>query len=571
MNEFIEIRQLVSIVLRQWRIIVLGAVLGAVLGILISLRLPPIYEAKSTLLVGQSIQTTNLDRGDLEIGEYLALTYAEVGQRRPVLEGVVETLELAATWQQLQDRVRIRPVEGTQLLEISVEAPSPGEARMIADEIAHQMILLSASNSPPEEEVESLLFLEDRLESLRLRIENGQRRIEELEDEMATLVTAAAMSAHQDEIDRLEQMITGWESNYAQLQTLVARNNTVNQLALMEAAQAAPNPVRPRVSLNVLLGSMLGLGLALGVILVREYLDDTLRTTDDLRQVLGLTPLGAVGEIRGKGYREKLINSQEPFSPISEAFSVILSNVRFVSDGKPIGVILVTSAAVGEGKSLTAANLGLAMASSGLSTVIVDADLRRPAQHKIFEVLNETGVSDLLCGGDLEFDGHLSDSPVESLRLLTSGKTPPNPSELLSSESMELLLAILVDNFDIVIVDGPPVLSAADAAVLSNRVDAVVMVVDSGRTRRQAAKGAVTVLEQAGASFLGAVLNRASPTSHIYRYIPYSAAIMQEEHSQPSYTNWLRLPPLWKTRSPKKFSVIFNGQHDTEPMTDGDG
>lgn len=571
MNDFIQMRQIAVILARRWWLIVLSVALSTATGFVISRNLPPIYEATSTLLVGQSIQAANLDSGDLQIGEQLAVTYAEVGLRQPVLKGVVETLELDRSWQQLRKQVRITPINGTQLLEITVEATSPAEARIIADEIARQMILLSPAQTPSEAEAESRLFLEERLASLRLRIENGQLRIEELEGEMANLRTAAALAAYQTEINSLEQMITGWEGNYAQLLTLLESSSTANYLAVMETAEANPEPVRPRVGLNTLLAGSLGMVLALGAIILREYTDDTLKTTDDLQQELGLTPLGAVSQIRVKGYQGKLLSSLSPFSATSEAFNVIRSNIRFASENTLPGVILITSPGISEGKSLTAANLGLAMARSGLNTVIVDADLRQPAQHLIFEISNVMGVAELLRSTEFKIEGYLSRTGVDSLKLINSGETPPNPSELLGSEQMELLLARLVDEFEVVIMDCPPVLTGADAAVLSNRVDAVIMVVQAGRTRRHEARRSLAILQQAGATVLGAVLNRASRGSLNYHYMFTGGAIGQDGDMPAPYIKRLRKWNLGKLGMRGSAKGNFNGRHGTEPVSDTGG
>lgn len=570
MNDFIDVRQLVTLLLKRWWVIVLAVAISGALGYGVSRNIEPVYEATSTLLVGQSLRATNLSSGDIQIGQHLAVTYAAVGRRQPVLEGTVDALGLDVTWQQLRNRVHIEPVEGTQLLEISVEAPSRAEARSIADEIAQQMILLSPSNATSPDEAEAQLFVGERLDSLRLRIENAQSRIEELEGEVSRFDTAADMRTRQNEIDSLEQLITNWESNYAQLLTLREGDNTVNHLALVEPAEARPEPVRPRIWLNTILSGILGLGLALGGILLKEYTDDSIKSTEDLERAIGLTALGEISRIRGEGYSGKLINALGPFSPTSEALNVVRSNIGFLSGGRLPGVILVTSAGIGEGKSLIAANLGLSMARSGIETVIVDADLRRPAQYAIFGAPNAKGVTNLLTSSDAELSEYLRDTGAKSLKLIPSGKPPTNPAELLDSERLELLLHELMDTFEVVIVDGPPILTAADAALLSNKVDAVVMVVQSGRTTRQEARKAVSILRQADASVLGAVLNRAAPKGHNYRYAPY-------EDSEPGgdsltrYVSWLRPSNFRKTQMPKAGTrVTANGRGEPESISDGD-
>ena len=284
----------------------------------------------------------------------------------------------------------------------------------------------------------------------------------------------------------------------------------------------------------MLLGATLGFILAFGVVLFLGYLDDRIQTTDDLAHVLGLAPLGAVNKMPGPGYQKKLIRWMEWYSPSVEAFNVVRSNIRFASQDEKPGVILITSALVGEGKSLTAANLGVAMAKLGLETVVVDTDLRRPTQHQIFGMANDKGVTDILERDD---DGDGADADVEEylqliddkLQFLPSGSYSENPAELISSPSMHGLIAGLAETFDVVIMDAPPVLTAADAAVLSHMANGVVLVVESGRTGRRAARQAVTALQQAGAKILGAVLNQAPLRSSSYNYAQYT-----REEARPS-------------------------------------
>jgi capsular exopolysaccharide synthesis family protein len=268
--------------------------------------------------------------------------------------------------------------------------------------------------------------------------------------------------------------------------------------------------VRPVVRLNAFVAAIVGLSLALGFIFVAEYLDSTLKSPDDFSQSVGLPVLGIVGRIEGKQYQDKIIASQNPFSPVLEAYRMIRSNIQFMSVDRPAKIIMVTSPTLGEGKSTTVANLGVVMAQAGLKTIIVDADLRQPVQDQIFQVPNVNGLTDLLCAPELEVQNHLKNTTVENLQLITCGILPPNPSELLGSQRMGQVLADLHKLADVIIFDSSPVVAAADAAVLSNRMDGVVLVTMAGKTRREVAKQAVLILQQAGANFFGGILNRVS-------------------------------------------------------------
>jgi non-specific protein-tyrosine kinase len=542
MSDFVELRRYVGIVMKWWWLLILVTAMAVVTGYGVSQRQPRVYQSSTTIMVGQSIRATELDSRDIQTSERLALTYANLARRQPVLQGVVDRLNLSDTWKRLKNRVKVTPVEDTQLLEIRVEANSPEEAQVTADEIAHQLILMSPTALENQEENESQRLVRQRLEDLQARIEAGQAKHTALEAAMANSLSAKQVQDLQFEINALESLIAGWENNYTQLLIFVESNKSPNYLTVVEPAQANPDPIRPRVRLNMLLAGVLGLCLALGLIFVLESLDNTLKSADDLNQSLGLPVLGTVGRVEGKIYQDKVIVSQDPFSPVSEAYRMIRSNIQFMSVGRPAKTIMVTSPTPGEGKSTTVANLGIVMAQAGLKTIIVDADLRRPVQHWIFQLPNLVGLTDLLCSPELEINGHLRKTSVQNLQLITCGVLPPNPSELLGSQRMGQLLASLNELADVVIFDSSPAVAVADAMVLSNWVDGVVLVTQARQTRRDVARQAVLNLQQAGANFFGVVLNRVSKEGSYY-YHQYYTPNRRGPAGQPSHA---RLRRWWQ-------------------------
>ncbi len=180
---------------------------------------------------------------------------------------------------------------------------------------------------------------------------------------------------------------------------------------------------------------------------------------------------------------------------------------------------MVTSPTAGDGKSTTAINLAIAMAHNEQKTVIVDADLRAPVLHKVFQISNGGGLTDQLRHPESQVNVRLRDTEVERLQLLPAGEPPPNPSELLGSQRMEQLVESLMSETDMIVFDTPPVTTVADAAILSRRVDGVVLVISAGVTRRDLARQAVFNLQQAGANILGVVLNRSTEKRRgYYRY-----------------------------------------------------
>jgi non-specific protein-tyrosine kinase len=195
---------------------------------------------------------------------------------------------------------------------------------------------------------------------------------------------------------------------------------------------------------------------------------------------------------------------QAPRSAAAEAYRTLSTNIQFSSLDTPIRTLLVTSVGPDEGKSIVLANLAVTMAESGKRVVVVDCDLRRPSLHEVFGVSGQPGLTTMVL--DEGAAAPLQESGIGNVRVLASGPLPPNPSELVSSERFRRVLAAVASDADIVLLDAPPVAAVTDATILATRVDGVLLVVDSGRTRRDTARRANEQLQRVGAHLLGAVL-----------------------------------------------------------------
>ncbi|HLN60790.1 MAG TPA: CpsD/CapB family tyrosine-protein kinase [Symbiobacteriaceae bacterium] len=215
-----------------------------------------------------------------------------------------------------------------------------------------------------------------------------------------------------------------------------------------------------------------------------------------------------------------VVAQREPSSVVAEAFRVLRTNLQFLGLDEPLRSILLTSAAPGEGKSTTAANLGVAFAQAGTRVCLVDADLRRPMLAKLLGLENWAGLTTALIG-QAPLEECVKKTPVEGLWLLPSGPVPPNPAELLGSERMAALLERLKAEYDLVLIDSPPVLAVTDAAVLAPRTDGVVLVIRAGRTDRRAVQRARTALETVHARVLGTVLGGVAQSEKEGYYYAY--------------------------------------------------
>ncbi len=202
-----------------------------------------------------------------------------------------------------------------------------------------------------------------------------------------------------------------------------------------------------------------------------------------------------------------LITISNPRSPIAEAYRTLRTNLEFSNLDKSLRALLVTSAGAEEGKSTTLANLAVTIAQSGKRVILVDADLRRPTQHQIFGLKNNAGLTDMVRADEILANPPLQETTVPHLQVLTSGQLPPNPAEILGSKRMSEILTALLEHADMLLFDAPPVLAVTDAAVLSQKVDGVLLVVSAGKTKRENAHKAQLQLEKINARVIGAVLN----------------------------------------------------------------
>lgn len=218
--------------------------------------------------------------------------------------------------------------------------------------------------------------------------------------------------------------------------------------------------------------------------------------------------------------KRPIITDINPKSPISEAYRTLRTNIEFSSFDEQIRVIMLTSAGPGEGKSTTAANLAVAFAQSDKKVLIMDADLRKPTLHHTFSKTNRWGLTNIIAG-QAEVKEVISQTEINNLDLLASGPIPPNPSELLASKRMSALLEELKLIYDIIIVDTPPALAVTDAQIMSTKCDGVILVIDSGKVKREVALKVKMNLEYVNARILGAVLNnidRKDGESYYYYY-----------------------------------------------------
>ncbi|MDW8325334.1 MAG: polysaccharide biosynthesis tyrosine autokinase [Anaerolineales bacterium] len=485
--------------LRRWWWLILASILIAMTSAFYFTReLPPVYLARTTLLVGRALTEANPTEFEFGLGRTLARAYASVAVREPIANGVKSQLGLTEL-----PKYTANPTPDGQFLEILVTDSSPELAQRVANAIAEQIIKQSPGVS---QDAERQAFVESQLEDIRRKIENTTREIAQAQEKLSSVTSAAALDSLQSEIRTLEQRLTTLQSNYATLLANTAQGAS-NILTVFEPAALPERPIGPNVTLIILAAGLAGLVLSTGAAYLIEFLDDTLKTSDDVNRLLPYPIVGYIGEMeRGRAGLVPVID--RPHSAIADAFRSLRTNLEFAAVDKPFQVIQITSASKGEGKSSIAFNLALIIAQRGKRVVLLDCDLRRPAVHRLLGMPNHDGLSDLFLG-KLNVQDVTRVWRDNKLVAITGGTPPPNPTELLGSKRMDQILAELRENYDVIVIDGPPFF-VPDAWVLTAKVDAVLLVAQPGFTRRSLVRAMVEQLKRVHAPVGGVVINRLS-------------------------------------------------------------
>jgi capsular exopolysaccharide synthesis family protein len=331
----------------------------------------------------------------------------------------------------------------------------------------------------------------------------------------------------------------------------------IGNVRVIDRAQPPQFPIKPRKVLNFAIGLVVGITLGVGLSFFLDSLDNSVKTVEDIEHNFGLPVLGLIPAIHSEGGKNgrknggdevarisaTLVTKYTPRSHVSEAYRSLRTNIQFSRIDDPLKTVVISSAAPSEGKSTSAANLAITTALSGIRTLLVDADLRRPVIHSLFGLEREPGLSNLLAER-LPLEKVVRPSGIENLFILTCGAIPPNPSELLGSQRMRDLLKLLSQQYDLVLFDSPPVITVTDTAVLSPQVDGLVLVVKSHATDKRALTRAKTILTNLKANILGVVLNKielsglAGSYDYYYHYNYYYADDGSKKKREPSPKWW---------------------------------
>ena len=367
----------------------------------------------------------------------------------------------------------------------------------------------------------------------------------------ATRRRAVELNMKEIEYHRLDRAREQNEKLYGMLleqmkQSDLARMMRVNNVRVVDSASEPSDPIRPRKVVTLPIGALIGLLAGLGLALLRQRLDSSIKTPGDVEQLLGVTFLGLLPHSEEKesrrGRRQRGPSSEEavelivhdrPLSGVAEAARSVRTNLMFMNPDRPYKRLLVTSAAPGEGKTTVACSIAIAFAQGGQRVCIIDCDLRRPRLHRIFHRAGESGITSVLVG-DATIDEVIKPTAINNLWSVPAGHLPPNPADLLHSDRFKRVLDDLSERFDRVIIDSPPVVAVTDSAIVSTLVDGTVFVVRGFQTPRNLAAQGLRSLRDVDAKVIGVVLNAVNLNSNEYNYYYHYYYYKREGYRSPA-------------------------------------
>lgn len=527
----------------------------------------------------------SLDESTKELIGKLAETQAVLEATQIELEATQE--QKRNMEKQLDERRHLLATEVTQISSSLLTELQKEYARMVSEKVKYESLIAQEKTIDPQVYQVELQSQSNRIKAVQQRLQEEAQRIAatsmvsdpleiaqqliasilQLETNIkgysAKINTLREVIGQYDreleklpgqglELARLERQVAVDQNIYVLLtekleETKISEAGQKETVRVVDNAIEPEFPISPRKRLNLLLGAIIGLGLGIGLTFLVEFFDDSIKNPDLLER-MGFPILAIIPEISSKEivarkfsangsnnkeigesetYLSRLITHIDPRSPISEAYRTLRTNIQFQKLRNKETTLMVTSSAPKEGKSTTIANLAITMAQMGSKTLLVDTDLRRPVIHTVFNLNKDKGVTNFLMG-KMTFNEIVKPTMVENLSVVTSGPLPPNPSEMLSSEEMEEFVEQSRNNFDLILFDSPPIIAVTDAAILSTKLDGIILVVKAHQTQKTAVERAKNLLDNVNANIVGCLLNSVNIDKaygayyHYYYYHYYS-------------------------------------------------
>ncbi len=513
----IELRDYLHVLWRRKWIILVTVVLCVGIALYMAMRQEPVYAASTRVLLEQRLVDTLFvptEQRSAADADRRRNNELQVMGSPTVLEQVTEKLGRAP------ERVDFVPVLGTDVIRIDSQGENPRRVAATANAYAETYLKVRTDLTVND--------LEEAITELQTRVADVDAKIAAIDASLTQFPPAPEVIIQGRNTTPVDRRVTqkaelnsqrdSYVSEIERMQIGISVAQQGGSQILSEATPPAA-PINESPVRNGMAGLAIGVVLAVALGFLREYLDDTVKTKEDLESASALTVMGIIPAVADWKRRETtpLISALQPRSPAAEAYRSVRTSVEFLSLDQPIGSIQVTSALASEGKTSTLANLAITFARSGQRVIILCCDLRRPRVHEFFDVSNRVGFTSVLLG----------DTPIESaiqkahrelpIGVVASGPLPPNPAELLASRRAVDVIEKLDQRCDLLLIDSPPVLPVTDALVISGLVDGVLLVASSGSSTKRSVKRSAELLRQVDAPLIGAILNGVS-TKYGYAY-----------------------------------------------------
>lgn len=524
--------------LRSWSaLILIGIVVSVVathyaLGERVSL-----YRATSTMQVGRLLDEKSPQQNDLAVAERLIPAYREKARRDPVLEATIDELDLAVTANDIRSRMLVIAVPQTQLIDIQIIDSDPEIAAAIANEIARQIVEQSPD---PGADEESLQFIQSQLADLQAKISDAQAEAEEINSDILELASAAQVFEAQQRIELLNIQIDAWQLTYGSLLSS-ANPGQSNIVRVVSDATPPSQPIPTQASLYYGLAVVVGGGLSTLLALGLSTLGRNLRHPNEVSALAEGVPVVPIPRYRipVDGMPVAL---RDPDSSATSSYRILRNTLRVRQLDQGHLTLAVTSSRTGEGKTTTVANLGVALANSGLSVLLVDANLRNPELDQVLGLDGETGFADLLLG-DVTLDTVRQPTDHPNLTVIGAGIVPVHYTDLLSSTRLSSLVAELSESADVVIFDTPALFQEQESQLLARLVNGVLVIAEAGRVSGADLEKTLDNLERADASVIAIALNKTHERRWSLDRLPWSrdarlrerAAAQRQRHMRPEH------------------------------------
>jgi capsular exopolysaccharide synthesis family protein len=487
----LNLRDYLQVLARQRRLIVFVVLVVVGIAVGVSLIQKPVYQATADVVLqgakaNQSGSTTNASPA--------VSTQALFLTSPTVRKAVAAKLGHPATVSVGQPQVG--------LLAITTQARTASQAAHDANTYAQVYLALT---------------LQQSVATLNAQEQGLQQKINQLNSQLGGLIQTGQAAQR----SQIASQLTTYTSQLGQLQLQAL---TAGQTGSQIISPATPpsSPVKPKPVRDVLIGLAAGLVLGISAAFFREYLDQTIDSKEDLERLLGdLAVVGVLPQVSAwkKRQEARLVSATSPSAHATESYRTVRVALKFLALGNPVRSVQITSPLPFEGKTTTAANLAVTASRAGERVLVVSCDLRRPRLHQFFGLANDVGLTTVLLE-EVQLEDAIQWADGEGdhrIAVLASGPLPPNPAELLASDATAKILRAAINEYDLILVDGPPVLPVVDALILSGLVDATLILATAGKTKKRAIERSLELLHQVDAPIAGGILN-AMPERYGYGY-----------------------------------------------------